>query len=339
MNFAPCHHTGRTLGHLLCLTLLAAAIPLGVTGESPTANEAAIVASASKHITESIPKGLTATKETEPKLRTRPDKSALVEFTLELECDEPRYTVRDLMSAGKPLPGEVGKQLQTDNLSSRYLARKYDKGDAIPTIHDSFSVRPDGSFGAIKSLTQEKLGYLRSEQADLPVEGDAKQQAAKVAADAQVEVLKKNKAEHDSATTASIFSSLKELGGTIGGMVGNKAKTNTATNVAGLFLQPPGTPAVAAAPPQAPQAAPAAPAPGAAAAPPSKGNDRPAAPASEKPGKTEAADKGEVEWLTPTEAASKLKITEADLMSAINNGEIKAKKIGTVWRIRAKDLE
>ena len=327
------------LGSFLCLTLLSVAIPQSVTAESPAGAEASILTDARKHITESIPKGLTPTKEAAPQIKNRPEKGRLIEFSLELECDEPRYVVRDLMSGGKVLPGEVIQQLQDKNLSARYLLKKYDKGDAIPTIHDSFSIRPDGTFGAIKALTGEKLGYLRSEQADLPVEGDAKQQAAKVAADAQMSDLKKAKAERDSATTASIFGGLKELGGAIGGIVGNKDtqnKINAATNAAGLVIPTPGAPASATAAP-APQPAPAAPAPAPAA--PTKGNDRPAAPASEKPGKPEAADKGEVQWLTPTEAASKLKITEADLMNAINNGEIKAKKIGTVWRIRAKDLE
>jgi excisionase family DNA binding protein len=49
-----------------------------------------------------------------------------------------------------------------------------------------------------------------------------------------------------------------------------------------------------------------------------------------------AAEKSE--WLTPKEAADILKVTEADLLSAVEKGEIKARKIGSVIRIRREDL-
>jgi excisionase family DNA binding protein len=45
------------------------------------------------------------------------------------------------------------------------------------------------------------------------------------------------------------------------------------------------------------------------------------------------------EWLTPKEAADVLKVTEADLLSAVEKGEIKARKIGSVIRIRREDLK
>lgn len=335
-NPAPFQRLGRTLGILLWAGLLALA-PLAAAAAEPSVEaEAALVASARKHITESIPKGLTPTKEAEVRIKTKTDKIRAVEFTLELECDEPRYVVRDLMSAGKALPGEVSKQLQADGLSGRFLSKKHDKGDTIPSVHDTFSIRPDGTFGAIKALAPEKFGCLRSEQPELPVEGDAKQQAAKTAADAQVEALQKARAERANATTVSIFGGLKDLGGAIGGIVGNKdtqAKINAATNAATLVA--PTAPATAAAPPQVAQASPA-PAPAAA---PTKGNGNAATTSGEKAGKPEAADKADADWLTPTEAAAKLKISESDVLNAINSGDIKAKKIGPVWRIRAKDLQ
>ena len=49
--------------------------------------------------------------------------------------------------------------------------------------------------------------------------------------------------------------------------------------------------------------------------------------------------KGTAEWLTPKEVAELLKISEEEVFVAIGKGEIKAKKIGSVWRISPKDLE
>jgi hypothetical protein len=137
---------------------------------------------ARKHIADNTPKGLTPLKPADVKFITNVIKVRVVEFTLELECDEPRYTVRDLLSAGKVLPADVTKQLQAAGLSARYLGQKYSKGEALPPIRDTFSIRADGSFGAVRALTPEKLGVLRSELPELPVEGEEKHLAAQGAA-------------------------------------------------------------------------------------------------------------------------------------------------------------
>lgn len=45
------------------------------------------------------------------------------------------------------------------------------------------------------------------------------------------------------------------------------------------------------------------------------------------------------EWLTPKEAAMVLRVTEQDVIDAIEKGEIKAKKIGGQYRIRRSELK
>lgn len=51
------------------------------------------------------------------------------------------------------------------------------------------------------------------------------------------------------------------------------------------------------------------------------------------------APKADTEWLTPAEAAGVLKVSESDILNALEKGELKGKKIGPVWRINAKDLQ
>jgi excisionase family DNA binding protein len=43
--------------------------------------------------------------------------------------------------------------------------------------------------------------------------------------------------------------------------------------------------------------------------------------------------------MTPAEAATFLKVTEADVVAAITSGDLKAKKIGTSFRISKSALE
>jgi excisionase family DNA binding protein len=43
--------------------------------------------------------------------------------------------------------------------------------------------------------------------------------------------------------------------------------------------------------------------------------------------------------MTPSEAASALKVTEEDVMAAINDGSLKAKKLGNAYRISRESLE
>jgi len=48
-------------------------------------------------------------------------------------------------------------------------------------------------------------------------------------------------------------------------------------------------------------------------------------------------DMGEV--MTPVEAAAVLKVSEEDVMAAINDGSLKAKKLGNAYRISKEALE
>jgi excisionase family DNA binding protein len=43
--------------------------------------------------------------------------------------------------------------------------------------------------------------------------------------------------------------------------------------------------------------------------------------------------------MTPSEAAQFLKVSEEDVVAAINSGELKAKKIGNAFRISKEALE
>jgi excisionase family DNA binding protein len=43
--------------------------------------------------------------------------------------------------------------------------------------------------------------------------------------------------------------------------------------------------------------------------------------------------------MTPSEAATALKVSEEDVMSAINDGSLKAKKLGNAYRISRESLE
>ncbi len=45
------------------------------------------------------------------------------------------------------------------------------------------------------------------------------------------------------------------------------------------------------------------------------------------------------EVMTPSEAAAYLKVSEADIMSMIQGGQIKAKQMGTQYRISKKALD
>jgi excisionase family DNA binding protein len=43
--------------------------------------------------------------------------------------------------------------------------------------------------------------------------------------------------------------------------------------------------------------------------------------------------------MTPGEAASVLRVSEEDVMAAINDGSLKAKKLGNAYRISRESLE
>ena len=43
--------------------------------------------------------------------------------------------------------------------------------------------------------------------------------------------------------------------------------------------------------------------------------------------------------MTPSEAASILKVSEEDVIAAINDGTLKAKKLGSAYRISKESLE
>lgn len=300
--------------------------------------DAALLESARKHIADSTPKGLSPLKEATVMPRT--DKGIrVIEFTIELECDEPRYVVRTLQSGGKNLPGEVLKQLQSDGLAVNYLARIHGKGDAVK-VHDSFNIRADGTCGAIKAFSPEKQGFLRAEQPDLAVEGDEKYLAVKTSVEGQMEAIAKVKAEKNAASLGSILNVFKTVGTAVGAAAGPsnpdlKAKTGAATDtIDAVTGQPAATPGAQAATPAPAPAAPVAtvPAPDAGGAK-SKG---PATKPTPVPAPAPAADD---KWLTPAEAAAILKISELDVYKSIESGDIKAKKFGTQYRIAAKELQ
>ncbi len=48
---------------------------------------------------------------------------------------------------------------------------------------------------------------------------------------------------------------------------------------------------------------------------------------------------GMPEVMTPTEAASYLRVAEEDVLAAIEGGELRAKKIGNAYRISKKALD
>jgi excisionase family DNA binding protein len=52
-----------------------------------------------------------------------------------------------------------------------------------------------------------------------------------------------------------------------------------------------------------------------------------------------AAGGGMSDVMTPSEAAAALKVTEEDVMAAINDGSLKAKKLGNAYRISRESLE
>ena len=338
----------RILRSWLWLALLAAAAPFASRAETEGDGEATWLGKARKHIADNTPKGLTPLKPADVKFITNVIKVRVVEFTLELECDEPRYTVRDLLSAGKVLPADVTKQLQAAGLSARYLGQKYSKGEALPPIRDTFSIRADGSFGAVRALTPEKLGVLRSELPELPVEGEEKHLAAQGAADLQVQAQAKAKSESKKATFGSIFVGIKDAANVAGGFLNKSPETKKKLDAVTNALEAAtGQPDAAAPPaPVTPAAgAPTQPAPPVVSLPEASkdgkaSKDTAGVPAkSLKPEPPEKPEKAVAEWLTPVEAAALLKISESDVLNAINKGEIKAKKIGPVWRIPAKELQ
>ena len=58
------------------------------------------------------------------------------------------------------------------------------------------------------------------------------------------------------------------------------------------------------------------------------------------PGATPAPGAGgAIELLGPADAARLLGVTEADVMTTIESGELKAKKIGSAWRITRAALD
>ena len=312
---------------------------LPAQGQEPTNVEAAVMEKARQHLRSGTPKGLSPLHAPVVKLVTREDRRRVVEFTVEFECAEPRYDVRDLQVDGRPLPAAVAEQLRNAGVTTRYLARRWGRGDATGPVSGSFSVLADGNFGVIPPFEDGLMGYLRAEQKDLPVQGDAAfavaQKAAEAAAAAQAQ-----------ASRNAFLSKAANVGGNLATLV----KGNLPLLTGGLPLPginpptndpAPATNAVLAATNVLVPPPPPAPAPAPVAAPPvaEPAKEPATAPAvSDKAGPAKSAKSGG-EWLTPKEAAELLKISETEVMEAIAKGELKAKKLGPVWRISAKDLE
>ena len=54
---------------------------------------------------------------------------------------------------------------------------------------------------------------------------------------------------------------------------------------------------------------------------------------------TPAAANGMPDIMTPSEAAGFLKVSEEDVIAAINAGELKARKIGSAYRVSKESLQ
>jgi excisionase family DNA binding protein len=308
------------------LPLLLATAALLARAEDPAEADAELLAGAKKHILESTPKGLSPLKDPELKIRASKGVKS-IDFTLELECDEPRYLVRPLQSGGRPVAGDVLKSMQGSGVATQFLFPRYAKGDTV-SVRDTFNQRANGTFGPIKELSLEAVGYLRSEKQNLPMEGEEKHLAAQAAAATAA----KEKAERNVATFKSILggiatgiSAASPAGSGADAEKSDVQKTVDALNaIAGANTNAAPTKSAPAAPAPTPTPVPTptpAPAPTPVAAP------------------APAPKSAESDWLTPAEAAKVLKITELDVYKAIESGDIKAKKFGTQWRISAKELQ
>ena len=292
--------------------------------------DSALLEKARKHITDNIPKGLSPLKEPAVSLRSG-DGVRTVMFSVELECDEERYTVKDLQAGSRKLSADAAQKIQAEGIRPQYLAKKSGRGQTI-RISDSFKIRADGSCGAIKEFLPEKVGYLRGEQPDLVVEGDEKFLAAKAIADAAAKAQSDSSAAGFNALFGAIGAGLKGFGGVPAGQV------DAATNIAGVATG--ASVPTAATDPNAAKSKPATPTPTPAPVPVPVPPPTPVVVTPPVPVVTTApAPAAEDKWLTPLEAAALLKISESDVLNAIQKGDIKAKKIGPVYRINAKELQ
>jgi excisionase family DNA binding protein len=328
-------------GRFVRLVLLASMVHSFVYAESADGAGDLLMEKARKHIREKTPKGMTALKDPEVVVNSRDSLNEVV-FNLELECDEPRYAVRDLQIDGDEIPGKVQQKLQLEGVGTRYLFKTHGKGD-LKTIQGKFNIRSDGSPGTITAFLPESVGFLRSEQADLPVDGDAAFLAAKASAETRLEEIRKARTEKATAVVSGFFNGIKTVATTVGTAASAKgAEFKTNIDAAARILDAAiGQPASATQPAPVAVSVPAA-APAAPAAIPSPVL-QPAAP--QVPAvvavteNAKSAASPDLEWLTPEQAAKKLQISESDVLNAIAKGEIKAKKIGPVWRIPAKELQ
>lgn len=298
---------------------------------------------ARKHIKDKTPKGMTALKDPEVVINSRDSLNEVV-FNLELECDEPRYVVRDLEIDGDEIPGKIQKKLQLAGVGTRYLFKAQGKGD-LKAIQGKFNIRSDGSPGTITAFLPESVGFLRSEQPDLPVDGDAAFLSAKASAETQLDEIRKARTEKATAVVSGFFNGIKTVATTVGSAASAKGaafKTNidAAAKILDAAIGQP-APATQTAPVvvDAPTIVPAAPAAVQAQVvqPPPAAIQVPAA--TPVPENAKSSASSDLEWLTPEQAAKKLQISESDVLNAIAKGEIKAKKIGLVWRISAKELQ
>jgi excisionase family DNA binding protein len=313
------------------LPMLLATVALCAYAESPAESDAELLAGAKKHIEESIPKGLSPLKD--PELKVRANKGVKsIDFTLELECDEPRFLVRPLQSAGRPVASNLLKSMQGSGQATQFLFQRYAKGDTV-SVRDTFNQRANGTFGPIKELSPEAVGYLRNEKQNIPMEGEEKHQAAQAAAAAAA----KEKAERNAATFNSILGGIAKGFGAAAQAANSGANPGNATEKSDLQKTADALNAVTGASTPATPVKPAQPAPAPKPTPAPVPDPAPAPTPAVTP--TPGSKSAEGDWLTPVEAAKILKISELDVYKAIESGDIKAKKFGTQWRISAKELQ
>ncbi len=321
------------------LPLLLATAALLARAEDPAEADAELLAGAKKHILESTPKGLSPLKDPELKIRASKGVKS-IDFTLELECDEPRFLVRALQSGGRPVAADLLKSMQGSGVATQFLYPRYAKGDTL-SVRDTFNQRANGTFGPIKELSLEAVGYLRSEKQNLPLEGEEKHLAAQVAAVTAA----KEKAERNAAAFNSILGGIAKGIGAAAQAANSGANPGAATEKSDLqktadaLNAAAGANATTAPAKTAPAAPVPAPAPAPTPTPTPTPTPAPVVVPTPAPAPAPAPKSAESDWLTPAEAAKVLKITELDVYKAIESGDIKAKKFGTQWRISAKELQ
>lgn len=151
----------------------------GLTAQEVPEVSPETVRMASKHVVDSVPKGLAALKD--PTLTFLLEGGITIsKFSIQLECDEPRYLITEITPAGGALSKDEVDRLKIAGVETRYLRKKHETGDRL-VLTGSFTIRANGSGGAIKDFLSPSVGILRGAEPNLPLEGEPKYLSAKSA--------------------------------------------------------------------------------------------------------------------------------------------------------------